>query len=80
MAAISRHYGDVATWIGRVIDSCETPLQEITARKLVRQFESVYADMDRKMDWALSRQLRAKLDSKLYSRLDKKTQEDGKPV
>lgn len=77
MAATSRHYGDVATWIGKVIDSCETPLQEVTARKLVRQFESVYADTDRKMNWALSKELRVKLDSKMYARLNKKTQEDG---
>ena len=40
MAATSRHYGDIAVWINRVIDSCDHPLQEITARKLVRNFES----------------------------------------
>jgi hypothetical protein len=40
MAATSRHYGDIAVWINKVIDSCDHPLQEITARKLVRNFES----------------------------------------
>ena len=40
MAATSRHYGDIAVWINKVIDSCNHPLQEITARKLVRNFES----------------------------------------
>jgi hypothetical protein len=39
MAATSRHYGDIAVWINKVIDSCDHPLQEITARKLVRNFE-----------------------------------------
>jgi hypothetical protein len=40
MAATSRHYGDIAVWINKVIDSCDHPLQEITARKLVRNFEN----------------------------------------
>jgi hypothetical protein len=42
MAATSNHYGDVANWIEKVIDSCETPSQEAAARRLVRQFEIQY--------------------------------------
>ena len=42
MAAISKHYGDVANWIEKVIDSCEHPLQESAARKLIRLFEKKY--------------------------------------
>jgi hypothetical protein len=34
----SRHYGDVAKWIEKVIDSCETYQQTFTASKLVRNF------------------------------------------
>lgn len=34
----SKHYGDVAKWIEKVIDSCETYQQAMTARKLVQNF------------------------------------------
>jgi hypothetical protein len=34
----SKHYGDVAKWLEKVIDSCETYQQAITARKLVVNF------------------------------------------
>ena len=57
MAANSKHYGDVTNWIEKVIESCETPLQELTARKLVRQFEHQYRDIDRELDWSLSKKL-----------------------
>lgn len=71
MAASSKHYGDVTNWIEKVIESCNTPLQEITARKLVRQFEIQYRDIDRELNWDLSRKLRAAIDTKLYSRMEK---------
>jgi len=71
MGATSKHHGDVAIWIEKVINSCETPLQEVTARRLVRLFESQYQDIDRELDWALSRKLRAALDNKVYTRMDK---------
>lgn len=35
----STHYGDVAKWIEKVIDSCETYQQTFTTRQLVRNFE-----------------------------------------
>ena len=35
----SNHYGDVAKWIEKVIDSCETLQQTHSARQLVRNFE-----------------------------------------
>jgi hypothetical protein len=79
MSATSKHYGDVTIWIEKVIESCETPLQEITARKLVRLFESQYVDIDRELDWSLSRKLRMSLDSKVYSRLDKLTEKLSNP-
>ena len=79
MPATSKHYGDVTTWIEKVIESCETPLQEVTARKLVRLFESQYVDIDRELDWSLSRKLRMSLDRKVYSRLDKLTEKLSNP-
>ena len=38
MEQISTHYGDVAKWIEKVIDSCETYQQTFTALKLVSNF------------------------------------------
>jgi len=35
----SNHYGDVSKWIEKVIDSCETYQQTLTAKKLIRNFE-----------------------------------------
>ena len=35
----STHYGDVAKWIEKVIDSCETHQQTFTARELIRNFQ-----------------------------------------
>lgn len=35
----STHYGDVAKWIEKVIDSCETYQQTITAKQLVINFQ-----------------------------------------
>lgn len=71
MASTSNHYGDVANWIEKVINSCETPLQEITARHLTRQFEIQYKDIDRKFNWNLSIRLKVALDKKIYERLDR---------
>ena len=34
----SKHYGDVAKWLEKVIDSCETYQQTMTARKLVQNY------------------------------------------
>jgi hypothetical protein len=79
MASTSKHHGDVAIWIEKVINSCETSLQEIAARKLVRLFESQYEDIDRELDWALSRRLRNALDTKLYSRMDKLVEKISNP-
>jgi len=79
MAASSKHYGDVVNWIEKVIDSCETPLQELTARRLVCLFESQYQNIDRELDWSLSRKLRMSLDSKVYSRMDRLTEKLSNP-
>ena len=71
MAATSNHYGDVANWIEKVIESCETSLHEETAKKLVHLYEFQFRDIDRELGWALSRRLKNALDNKFYSRMDK---------
>jgi hypothetical protein len=70
MASTSNHYGDVANWIEKVIDSCETPLQEISARKLVRLYENQYSYLDYPVYRELCRRLQNKLDNKFYSRVE----------
>jgi hypothetical protein len=35
----SKHYGDVQKWVEKVIDSCETYEQMVTARRLIFNFE-----------------------------------------
>ena len=72
MASTSKHYGDVVNWIEKVINSCETPLQEKTARNLIYQFELQYEEIDIKLNFELSRKLRNQLNEKTYTRLDKK--------
>jgi hypothetical protein len=42
----STHYGDVAKWIEKVIDSCETREQTFVAKRLIRNF---YNQLDRKL-------------------------------
>jgi len=79
MASTSKHYGDVVIWIEKVINSCETPIQEVTARRLVRLFESQYRDIDRELGWDLSRRLRVALDNKVYTRMDKLTKKLSNP-
>lgn len=71
MAATSSKPGDLLLWVEKVIDSCETPFQEITAKKLIRLFE---AKLDRdnypkELKWAIHRSLRDRLDRKIYTRL-----------
>ena len=70
MASTSNHYGDVANWIEKVIDSCETPLQEISARKLVRLYEKQYSYLEYPVYRDLCRRLHHKLDDKFYSRVE----------
>ena len=79
MASSSRHYGDIVNWIEKVIESCETPQQEVAARKLVRQFETLYHDIDQQLGYVLSRGLRNKLDEKFYTRIHKNIESTQTP-
>lgn len=42
MAAISKHYGDVASWIFEVIDSCNTTKQIDSIRNLIDLYRKSY--------------------------------------
>ena len=77
MASTSNHYGDVANWIEKVIDSCETPLQEISARKLVRLFEKKYSYLEYPVYRELCRRLQNKLDNKFYSRIENELEQNN---
>lgn len=71
MAATSKHDGDIALWIEKVIDSCTTPLQEMTARKLIRQFENKLSREESPSYWYYSRILNDRLDFLYYDRVNK---------
>jgi hypothetical protein len=75
MTSTSNHYGDVAIWIEKIIDSCETLRQEATARKLVRLFEKKYSYLDYPVYRELCRRLHHKLDDKFDSRIENKLQQ-----
>lgn len=77
MGATSKHYGDVLKWVECVIDSCETPQQELVARRLIRQFEMSYFQADKPVGWAFSRGLQDRLDDLRYSRFSKKIEQDA---
>ena len=65
MAATSNHYGDIANWIEKVIDSCNHPKQEPTARRLIQNFEKylLRSNVDNNVYLELSRRLNFKLYS-----------------
>jgi hypothetical protein len=69
MAATSRHHGDISIWIEKVIDSCETPSQELSARRLVRLYEKKYSYLEYPVYRELILRLQNKLNSKFVSRI-----------
>lgn len=77
MAATSNHYGDVAIWIEKVIDSCETPSQEFSVRKLVSLYEKQYSYLEYPVYKALCRRLNDKLDDKFYSRIENQLEQNN---
>ena len=81
MGATSKHYGDVYKWIEKIIDSCTTPLQESSARRLINLFgvglrES--GEVDRDTIQFMESVLRYRLDEKMFSRLEEKLQNGNK--
>jgi hypothetical protein len=77
MAATSNHYGDVAIWIEKVIDSCETPSQEISVRKLVSLYEKQYSYLEYPVYRDLCRRLHNKIDDKFYSRVENQLEQNN---
>ena len=69
MASTSKHYGDVAKWIEKVIESCETSLHEETAKKLVHLYEKQYSYLEYPVYRELILRLQNKLNSKFVSRI-----------
>ena len=77
MGSISNHYGDVANWVEKVINSCETAEHEIGARKLVRLFEQRLLAEKSELYMYYTRHLRDCLDHKFYSRLETKLKDNA---
>jgi hypothetical protein len=63
----SRHYGDVANWIERVIDSCKTREQVFTCQKLIHNFENTaeFKKLDFNVRWRVTSPLNVKFRVKL---------------
>jgi hypothetical protein len=68
MAAKSKHISDIFLWISDVIESCEHPLQIVTARHLIQNFEGLMSRQNINAEgyYFMSRKLRDKLDSKRF--------------
>jgi len=77
MGATSNHYGDVANWVEKVIDSCETSLQEVSARKLVSLYEKQYSYLEFSVYHELCRSFKNKLDSIFQSRIEKQLENNN---
>jgi hypothetical protein len=63
----SRHYGDVANWIEKVIDSCKTRDQVFSCQKLIHNFENTkeFKNLDLNIRWRVKVPLDMKFKSKL---------------
>lgn len=71
MPATSKNIDDIAIWIEKIIDSCEHPLQEIGARKMVQNFEHLLLRRNLYNDFEYyTRVLRDRLDNKFYDLFD----------
>jgi hypothetical protein len=63
----SRHYGDVANWIEKTIDSCKTRDQVFSCQKLIHNFENTkeFKSLDLNIRWRVKVPLEMKFKSKL---------------
>jgi hypothetical protein len=63
----SRHYGDVANWIEKVIDSCKTRDQVFSCQKLIHNFENTkeFKSLDLNIRWRVTVPLNVKFRIKL---------------
>jgi len=69
MEAVNKHYGDVNTWIEKIIDSCDSPKQEQTIQNLINQFEKML-DNDSKLDSNFCRTLIRNLEIRINNKID----------
>lgn len=70
MAAASKHYGDVNVWIEKIIDSCDSTIQQSTIYKLIYQFEKML-DKDKTLEFYFKRNIIRQLGRKLENKIDK---------
>jgi hypothetical protein len=69
MGKRSKHYLDIFLWIQRVIDSCETYPQTISAYKLILRYYRLMGEM------GIDNTSKIHIDNKLTSRLYEKQDE-----
>ena len=69
MGKRSKHYLDIFLWIQRVIDSCETYPQTISAYNLIRHYYRLMGEM------GIDHMSKIHIDNKLMSRLYEKRDE-----
>lgn len=80
MAAESKHYVDIANWVVKVIESCETHQQERAAKKLFYTWEATHGEALRwnvkyaKSYEEIRRRMRTALDHVTYERLERNKQ------
>jgi hypothetical protein len=71
MGKRSNHYGDVAKWIEKVIDSCETYQQTFTVNTLIRNFRNQLMRTTPDKYWrSYQYDVIWPLETKLYSKRD----------
>ena len=69
MAAKGKNWFDVLKWVEKVIESCETPLQGVAAKKLVKLYLAKYEKEIVSMDITIYYQLMDKLDNIKYEKI-----------
>ena len=69
MAAKGKNWFDVLKWVEKVIESCETPLQGVAAKKLVKLYLAKYEKEIVSMDITIYYQLMDKLDNIKYKKI-----------
>jgi hypothetical protein len=69
MAAKGKNWFDVLKWVEKVIESCETPLQGIAAKKLVKLYLAKYEKEVVSIDLTIYYQLMEKLDNIKYEKI-----------
>jgi len=69
MAAKGKNWFDVLKWVEKVIESCETPLQGIAAKKLVKLYLAKYEKEVVSIELTIYYQLMEKLDNIKYEKI-----------